>query len=97
MGNLFFSLSHPCFENSSAEFQEHGHIKIAEYLNLYPIKQDIGQRWHRPLSEYINLVVKNGCCLTEVVEPQLDSSIAPNRKDHHIPSYIIFAAQKEAA
>lgn len=94
-GQLIFSLSHPCFENSSAEFDEQGYIKISEYLNRYPIQQDIGHRFHRPLSEYLNLVVKNGCRIIEVVEPQLESTITPNCKDHHIPSYIIIAAQKD--
>ena len=95
-GQFIFSLSHPCFENSSAEYHEHGHIKITEYLNPYSIKQDVGQRWHRPLSDYLNLIAHNDCYITEVVEPQLDSSITPTRKDHHIPSYIIVAAQKNS-
>lgn len=95
-GQFVFSISHPCFENSSTEYLEQGYIKINEYLNPYSITQDVGQRWHRPLSDYLNLVTSNDCHITEVVEPQLDSSLTPDRKDHHIPSYIIIAAQKSS-
>ena len=82
------TLQHPCFENPASEYGEHGHIRVAEYLDEYVIPQTYGVKIHRPLSKYLNLITSHGCSLREVVEPQLTDPYL-NFKDAHIPSYLI--------
>ena len=98
-GELIFSLSHPCFEGSDSEYAENGHLKITEYFEEYSIKQTYGQRFHRPLNQYINLVIQLGCCIEEIVEPRLDGALAEQDRKYarnaHIPAFIIIHATKE--
>jgi 2-polyprenyl-3-methyl-5-hydroxy-6-metoxy-1,4-benzoquinol methylase len=41
-GSFIFSLLHPCFEGSDAEYVMHGHLTIAEYFDEQPVKQRYG-------------------------------------------------------
>jgi 2-polyprenyl-3-methyl-5-hydroxy-6-metoxy-1,4-benzoquinol methylase len=87
-GQLLVTLQHPCFENPASEFDEQGHIRIAEYLGEYVIPQTYGVKIHRPLSSYLNTIASHGCRLREMVEPQLEYPYLA-LKDAHIPSFLI--------
>jgi 2-polyprenyl-3-methyl-5-hydroxy-6-metoxy-1,4-benzoquinol methylase len=94
-GGLFvFSITHPCFENSSDEFLAGGHIKITEYFQPYAKTMTFGDNYHRTLSEYVNFILQHSCQINEIVEPKLDSAITPDQKDHHIPSFLMLSATK---
>lgn len=100
-GHFIFSLSHPCFEDSHANFMRKGFCEVREYLADYLIKQDYGYRLHRPLSAYLNVVIRLGGKLLEVVEPRLNRTDLPedfpeNERDLHVPSFIVIHAQKTA-
>jgi 2-polyprenyl-3-methyl-5-hydroxy-6-metoxy-1,4-benzoquinol methylase len=98
-GDLIFSLSHPCFEGTDSEYAENGHLEITEYFEEHSIKQTYGYRFHRPLSQYLNLSIQSGCCLKEIVEPQLDAAFAEQDRKYarnaHVPAFIIIHAMKE--
>jgi hypothetical protein len=98
-GALVFSLIHPCFETSDAEYAEHGHVIVRKYFAEHCIKQTYGYRFHRPLSRYLNLLIRAGCRIEEIVEPQLDSSLADQdrkfARNVHVPAFIIIHAIKE--
>ena len=98
-GQLIYSIAHPCFENSTEEFRQNGSIAIKEYLNEYAIQQTYGFKYHRPLSQYINLTIEYGCTVNKLIEPQLSRQIVeqyPNHlRGHHIPNYLIVNATKE--
>jgi 2-polyprenyl-3-methyl-5-hydroxy-6-metoxy-1,4-benzoquinol methylase len=98
-GHFIFSISHPCFENSHADFMRKGFCEVREYLADYLIKQDYGYRVHRPLSAYLNTVIRCGGALLEVVEPRLNRADLPedfpeNERDLHVPSFMVIHAQK---
>lgn len=92
-GKFLVSLQHPCFENTAAEYEQHGFVQVAEYLNAYTIPQTYGIKFHRPLSTYVNLILRSGCRLDEMVEPQLSDTFS-SLKDAHIPSYMILSFTK---
>jgi SAM-dependent methyltransferase len=98
-GKLVFSISHPCFEESSSEWDKNGYVKIFEYFNEYHTLQKYGYSIHRPLSKYVNLIIQNGCVLNALIEPQLDEKIAQQYpeydKDLHVPSFLVLSATKE--
>jgi 2-polyprenyl-3-methyl-5-hydroxy-6-metoxy-1,4-benzoquinol methylase len=98
-GSFVFSLSHPCFEVSYQEYMSKGYLEVKEYFAEYLIEQNYGYRIHRPLSHYLNVVVRNQGIIKEVVEPQLDSTQLPRtlgeaERDLHVPSFIIIHATK---
>ena len=97
-GSFIFSITHPCFEGSSSDYRIEGHLKIKEYFNEYDVKQRFGYAFHRPLSHYINTVIRNGGTIIEVVEPQLNEAHAQTKleyeRDSHIPSFIIIHAMR---
>jgi ubiquinone/menaquinone biosynthesis C-methylase UbiE len=98
-GNLLFSLSHPCFEGSDSEYTENGHLEITEYFEEYSIKQTYGYRFHRPLSQYLNVIIQSGCHIEEIVEPQLENHFAEQDRKYarnvHVPAFIIIRAVKD--
>jgi 2-polyprenyl-3-methyl-5-hydroxy-6-metoxy-1,4-benzoquinol methylase len=98
-GSLVFSLSHPCFEASYAEYMSKGYLEVKEYFAEYLIAQTYGYRLHRPLSHYLNAVVRHQGIIKEVVEPQLEMAHLPQpldeaERDLHVPSFIIIHATK---
>lgn len=99
-GDFIFAISHPCFEEGSAEWTRKGFVAVSEYLRDYAIAQMISSRFHRPLSSYINLVLREGCALHRMVEPQLSEEAARqfgNDRDVHVPSFIVLHAIKVSA
>lgn len=95
-GSFIFSISHPCFENSYQDFMAKGYAEVREYLEEYLIQQNYGYRIHRPLSHYLNAVIRHHSLIKEVVEPQLDPAqpFAENERDRHVPSFIVIHAVK---
>jgi 2-polyprenyl-3-methyl-5-hydroxy-6-metoxy-1,4-benzoquinol methylase len=98
-GSFIFSISHPSFENSHDDFMQKGFCEVREYFAEYLIKQDYGYRLHRPLSSYLNAVIRSGGSIKEIVEPRLDQAELPadfpdNERDLHVPSFIVIHAGK---
>lgn len=97
-GKLIFSISHPCFEGSGAEWKEKGFLKTTDYFKEHSTKQTFGYSFHRPLSKYTKLLTQNNCLIEEIYEPQLSEEVAQEypeyERDHHIPSFIIISSIK---
>jgi 2-polyprenyl-3-methyl-5-hydroxy-6-metoxy-1,4-benzoquinol methylase len=102
-GRLVFSLLHPCFdEMDKPDFEKgyatKGYIRIDEYLHEFSVQQKFGHYIHRPLSEYMNLVIDEGCAIGKVIEPTLtDEGLAvlgENNRNVHIPNFIVISASK---
>ena len=102
-GGLFvFSLLHPCFDEvDSPQFPKgyrKGYIRVEEYFQEFTIKQEWGFYFHRPLSDYLNLVIEQGCVIRKLVEPRLPSESISRLGIHnaHVPNYIVVSAMKMA-
>jgi 2-polyprenyl-3-methyl-5-hydroxy-6-metoxy-1,4-benzoquinol methylase len=59
-GRLVFSVNHPCFEQLASSWQQHGAYQVSEYLADYTISLKYGPDFHRPLSAYLNEVIRLG-------------------------------------
>jgi 2-polyprenyl-3-methyl-5-hydroxy-6-metoxy-1,4-benzoquinol methylase len=97
-GQVIIALSHPCFEDNDKTFQEQGAVVVREYFAAYRIPQRYGDRIHRPLSHYLNLIIQSGGVIQEVVEPQLnvkDVAQLPGAVRHaHVPGFVLVRATK---
>jgi hypothetical protein len=95
-GLLVFSLEHPCFEDAAVSWQEHGCVQVREYLQEYERPGPHGTDFHRPLSSYLNEVIRLGCMLTEVTGPAVpagrESLTGPAAV--HVPNFVIVAARR---
>lgn len=61
-GRLVFSLEHPCAEDG-------------DYFTERSVPRRYAADVHRPLSHYLNGVIRAGCQLEEIAEPALESSL----------------------
>jgi 2-polyprenyl-3-methyl-5-hydroxy-6-metoxy-1,4-benzoquinol methylase len=99
-GKLIFSILHPCFEEAGSAWEDKGYVAVQDYFRERAIKQTYGYFIHRTLSTYLNSVVRAGCVIQQVLEPQLDAVIAA---DYHaeryasVPGYLVIAATKPGA
>jgi SAM-dependent methyltransferase len=95
-GPLVFSLEHPCFEDAARSWRQTGCVQVREYLREYERPGPYGVDYHRPLSTYLNAMVRLGCCLTELAEPGLDPELASEDSQAavHVPNFVIVAARK---
>jgi 2-polyprenyl-3-methyl-5-hydroxy-6-metoxy-1,4-benzoquinol methylase len=98
-GGLFvFSIIHPCFEQLGPSWREHGEYRIREYFAEYEIPGPHASNFHRPLSAYLNELVRLGCHLLEVDEPALDPATAAAGGSAeayvHLPNFLIVAARR---
>ena len=99
-GGLFlFSIIHPCFEQLSSSWREHGEYRIREYFAEYEIPGPYGSNFHRPLSAYLNELARLGCRLCEMAEPALDPAVAVTAgRDAeayvHLPNFLVVAARR---
>jgi hypothetical protein len=99
-GRLVFSLNHPCFEQLASSWREHGAYQVGEYLADYDIPLRYATDFHRPLSAYLNEVIRLGCRIAEIAEPGLDPAAAAADLDAfggrhpyvHLPNFLIVAA-----
>lgn len=96
-GGLLFSLLHPCFEEAGAAWNTKGFVEIRDYFRERPVKQQYGHFIHRPLSTYFNSVMQAGCTLQQVIEPQLEQTLAEQFNAERywaVPGYIVLFATK---
>ena len=99
-GGLFvLSLEHPCFEDAATSWLQHGCVQVREYLSEYERPGPYGVDVHRPLSAYVNAVVKLGCHLVEMAEPGLDQEVARLATERaqaavHVPNFVVIAARR---
>jgi len=102
-GQFVFSLLHPCFDEiDSPEFKQSyrakGYIRIDEYFDEFVIKQDWGYLFHRPLSNYLNLVIDAGGAIRRVIEPTLTpegvAALGKDNRNMHVPNFIVISVVK---
>jgi 2-polyprenyl-3-methyl-5-hydroxy-6-metoxy-1,4-benzoquinol methylase len=101
-GRLVFSVNHPCFEQLASSWRAHGAYQVSEYLAAYDIPLRYATDFHRPLSAYLNEVIRLGCQIAEIAEPGLDPAVAATDPDvqdgqHpyvHLPNFLIVAADR---
>ncbi len=96
-GRLIFSLLHPCFEESGSMWAAKGYVETCEYFQERAVQQSYGHFVHRTLSTYLNSVIQTGCVIQQVLEPQMDESVARSLQAErytHVPGYIVIAAVK---
>ena len=94
-GGLIVSLLHPCFEETGSAWKEKGYVEVRDYFRERAVKQDYGYFIHRPLSTYLNSVMRAGCLLQRVIEPQLEQAIAELQHAERyrlVPGYIVIDA-----
>lgn len=99
-GGLLFSLLHPCFEETGAAWKNKGFVEVRDYFHERAVKQRYGYFIHRPLSTYLNSVIQAGCTLQQIIEPQLEKSIAEGSDAERywsVPGYIIVFATRLSA
>jgi hypothetical protein len=67
-------------------------VQVREYERPGPYGVD----YHRPLSTYLNTMVRLGCRLAELAEPGLDPQLASEDTQAavHVPNFVIVAARK---
>jgi 2-polyprenyl-3-methyl-5-hydroxy-6-metoxy-1,4-benzoquinol methylase len=92
-GTLILSILHPAFPGFEADWQELGKVEIKEYFNPEPIKQKYGYLFHRPLQDYMNLLIESGCSIEKLVEPKLEDD---SSRSAHVPQFLIIKARKRA-
>jgi 2-polyprenyl-3-methyl-5-hydroxy-6-metoxy-1,4-benzoquinol methylase len=97
-GAFIFSLLHPSFEEPGGEWPRKGYVEVHDYLREHVRQQRFGYLFHRPLSNYLNLVAQEGCILRQIIEPQLSQEQARqigNERDVHVPSFIVIHAARQ--
>jgi 2-polyprenyl-3-methyl-5-hydroxy-6-metoxy-1,4-benzoquinol methylase len=96
-GKLIFSILHPCFEEAGSAWKEKGYVAVRDYFRERAIEQTYGYFIHRPLSSYLNSVVRAGCVIQQVLEPQLEGAIAARydaQRYASVPGYLVICATK---
>lgn len=99
-GDFIFSITHPCFEEPAAAWNKKGYVEVREYFQERAIPSGYGHWFHHPLSSYLNLVIRAGCTLQEIIEPQLDQEIVQQYGEQHarnayVPQFLIVHVRKE--
>lgn len=96
-GKLIFTILHPCFEEAGSAWQDKGYVEVRDYFRERAIKQDYGYFIHRPISTYLNSVVRAGCVVQQVIEPQLEPAIAARYNAERyasVPGYLVIFATR---
>lgn len=96
-GRLIFSILHPCFDEPQADWEAKGYVEVREYFQKRALPQTFGYFFHRPLSSYLNLVIREGCSIQQVIEPQLDLETARrigHERNVHVPNFLVVDAMK---
>jgi len=98
-GLFIFSISHPCFDIKGKWEEEKPYVEVSNYFDAYTMQNYIGYSFHRMLSDYLNLVIKEGCVIKKILEPRLPLEIANTDKkytrDKNIPNFLLVQAIKE--
>ncbi|MDQ2714277.1 MAG: methyltransferase domain-containing protein [Chloroflexota bacterium] len=95
-GGLIFSILHPCFDEPESEWASKGCVEVREYFQEYAVPQkSFGYFFHRTLSSYLNLVIREKCIIHEIIEPQLDEALAEAwPRAVHVPSFMVVHATR---
>lgn len=91
-GTFIFSILHPCFPGSEADWQKLGFVRVTDYFLETVTDQKYGKLFHRPLQEYLNTVIENNCHIEKVVEPRLKSET--DERNARVPQFIYIKATK---
>ena len=96
-GSFIFSITHPCFEESSSEWDKKGSVEVRDYSREFAIKTGYAYAFHRPLSTYLNLLVEAGCIFQRMIEPRLDETIMQQYGEKHsrnafVPQFVVIRA-----
>jgi 2-polyprenyl-3-methyl-5-hydroxy-6-metoxy-1,4-benzoquinol methylase len=85
-GSFIFSIPHPCFNSASVLFKPMGCLTISDYIHPktskmrskpgQPIEQLV---FHRPLTEYFNLLMAQGMVMNGFEEPCVDPKLLPEK------------------
>ena len=70
---------------------------MRDYFQERAIAQTYGYFIHRTLSSYLNSVVRAGCVIQQVLEPQLEPAIAARYNAERyasVPGYLVICATK---
>jgi 2-polyprenyl-3-methyl-5-hydroxy-6-metoxy-1,4-benzoquinol methylase len=97
-GGLLCSILHPCFEEAGSAWKDQGYVAVRDYFEERAIEQTYGYFIHRPLSTYLNSVIRAGCTLQQVIEPQLEHTIAVQHQAERywsVPGYLVLFATKQ--
>jgi len=97
-GGLIFSILHPCFEEAGSAWKDQGYVAVRDYFEERAIEQTYGYFIHRPLSTYLNSVIRAGCTLQQVIEPRLEHTIAVQHQAERywsVPGYVVLFAIKQ--
>lgn len=71
--------------------------KRREYFQERALPQTFGHFFHRTLSSYLNLVIREGCSIQQIIEPQLDLETAHrigHERNVHVPNFLVIDAMK---
>ncbi|HLZ61855.1 MAG TPA: class I SAM-dependent methyltransferase [Ktedonosporobacter sp.] len=98
-GSFIFSITHPCFEEGASEWTKKGYVEVHEYSQEFAHTSSFGYWFHRPLSTYLNLVIRAGCTIQEMIEPRLNEEIVQrygeqHARNVHVPQYVVVHASK---
>ena len=96
-GSFIFSITHPCFEESSSEWDRKGFVEVRDYSREYAVKTGYAYTFHRPLSTYLNLLIEEGCIFQRMVEPRLDEELVKRYGEKHarnvyVPQFVVIHA-----
>lgn len=99
--SFIFSITHPCFEQSASAWTTQGYVAVREYLHEFALPSTYGHQFHRPLSTYLNLVIRAGCELQAIIEPQLSEDLVQHygeqhARNMHVPQFLVVHAKKNA-
>jgi 2-polyprenyl-3-methyl-5-hydroxy-6-metoxy-1,4-benzoquinol methylase len=97
-GKLIFSILHPCFEEPGSAWKDKHYVAVQDYFQERAIAQTYGFFIHRTLSTYLNSVMRAGCVIQEVREPQLEPAIAERydaERFASVPGYLVIYATKQ--
>lgn len=98
-GVFVFSILHPCFPGSDKDWQDLRYVKVSEYFDRKPQTNHFGRSYTRPIQDYINLLVDNGCEIKKVVEPRISEDVVKKdrnwARNYHVPQFIFFKSKKK--
>lgn len=97
-GDFIFSITHPCFEEPSSEWDKKGYVEVRDYSREYAIKTGYAYTFHRPLSTYLNLLVDEGCVFQRMIEPRLNEEVMRQYGQQHarnvfVPQFVVVQAK----
>ncbi len=83
-GTFIFTIPHPCFNSPSVHFEPEGCVTMKDYQEAYTAKlrskpdQPIEQHvFHRPIKEYMHVLIDQGMILSGFEEPCVDPKTLP--------------------